>query len=224
QSLRFRDVLVTSAHASSAATKRASKHFGFGRCVEEFCRGQGAVLGASRMTVCHLPLSMTFEQHAIADPPSHARGRRAHPRDRARRLRQIRAAHWARAAADGGRLCGAHLHRSNKNGVKSKEKQQPEKSKGEPCFSCRGEGHIWDHVCPSCTGTGRSIVTRRRHISWKPNMLATAIRVLQMAQAGRLRCAPVHTEVNVRTQDLRNNNARTRNATPGAHQERCVHL
>ena len=38
---------------------------------------------------------------------------------------------------------------------KSKERQQPEKSEGEPCFSCRGEGRIWDHVCPSCKGTGR---------------------------------------------------------------------
>ena len=38
---------------------------------------------------------------------------------------------------------------------KSKERQQPKKSEGEPCFSCRGEGRIWDHVCPSCKGTGR---------------------------------------------------------------------
>ena len=30
---------------------------------------------------------------------------------------------------------------------KSKERQQPEKSEGE--------GRIWDHVCPSCKGTGR---------------------------------------------------------------------
>jgi hypothetical protein len=37
---------------------------------------------------------------------------------------------------------------------KSKERQQPEKSKGEPCFSCRGDGRIWDHVCPSSKGTG----------------------------------------------------------------------
>jgi hypothetical protein len=43
-----------------------------------------------------------------------------------------------------------------KMALKSKEKQQPEKSKGESCFSCLGEGRIWDHVCPSCTGTGRS--------------------------------------------------------------------
>src|ERR1700756_3629573 len=38
---------------------------------------------------------------------------------------------------------------------KSKERQQPEKSEGGPCFSCRGEGRIWDHVCPSCKGDGR---------------------------------------------------------------------
>src|SRR5262249_39906804 len=44
-------------------------------------------------------------QHAAADPQSHGRGHGAHPRDRACRLRQIRAAHRTRAGADGGRLC-----------------------------------------------------------------------------------------------------------------------
>jgi hypothetical protein len=38
------------------------------------------------------------------------------------------------------------------------EGQQPGESDGEPCFSCRGEGRIWDHICPSCKGAGRKPV------------------------------------------------------------------
>jgi hypothetical protein len=36
----------------------------------------------------------------------------------------------------------------------SKRGEQSRRSEGEPCFSCLGEGRIWDHVCPSCKGTG----------------------------------------------------------------------